>query len=193
MQVQRREPDPLFDRFPIIETERFHLRRLTVADAPSLFHILSNPEVAQFSGRPALNRMTEAVEVLRDVGLDFATRRAIRWGVCLGEQGRIVATVGLHHWDRINRHISIGFDVARDRWGEGIASESVGAVIEFAFDQLGVHRVEADVISSNEPCLAVLERLGFEREGRLKERLYIKGSFHDIDLLASRRAGTWPH
>jgi ribosomal-protein-alanine N-acetyltransferase len=193
MQLHRREPDPLFDRFPNIETERFHLRRLTVADAPYLFHILSNPEVAKFSGRQPLQRMNEAVEVLRDIGLDFATRRASRWGVSIGEKGRVIATVGLHAWDRYHRHISIGFDVAQDRWGEGIASEAVGAVIEFAFDQLGLHRVEADVISNNASCLTVLNRLGFEREGRQKERLFLDGAYHDLDLLACRRAGTWPH
>jgi ribosomal-protein-alanine N-acetyltransferase len=193
MQLHRREPDPLYDRFPVIETERFHLRRLSVSDAPHLFHILSDPEVARFSGRRPLQRMNDAVEVLRDVGLDFATRRAIRWGVSSGEHGKIVATVGMHNWDKQHRHISVGFDVARDRWGEGIATEAVGAVVEFAFDQLGVHRIEADVISSNEPCLAVLERIGFEREGRLKERMYMDGTFHDIDILACRRAGSWPH
>jgi len=193
MLLHKREADPLFDRFPVIESERFVLRRLTVADAPALFHMLRDEEVARFSGRPRLRRMSEAVELVRSIGLDFATRRSIRWGVSEHPQGPVLATVGLHNWDRYHRHIGVGFDVLRDRWGEGIASESLGAVVDFAFRELEVNRVEAEVISENEACLTVLERQGFAREGLLKERMYHSGSFRDIVLLACRGTQALPH
>jgi ribosomal-protein-alanine N-acetyltransferase len=193
MQLHKREVDPLFDRFPALETERFFLRRLTVADAPALFHMLRDDEVARFSGRPQLRRMSEAVELVRGVGLDFATRRCVRWGVSEHPQGPVLATVGLHHWDRYHRHIGIGFDVVRDRWGEGIASEAVGAVTDFALADLDVNRVEAEVMADNDACLRVLERQGFEREGLLRERMYHSGSFRDIVLLARRAGRTLPH
>jgi ribosomal-protein-alanine N-acetyltransferase len=162
----------------VIETDRFVLRRLTVADAPALFHMLRDDEVARFSGRPKLRQMSEAVELVRSVGLDFATRRSIRWGVSEHTQGPILATVGLHHWDRYHRHIGIGFDVVRDHWGQGIASEAVGAAVDFALIDLEVNRVEAEVMADNEACLKVLERQGFEREGLLMERMYHSGTLH---------------
>ncbi len=193
MQVHQREADPLFDRFPVLETQRLMLRRMTVADAPALFNMLREEDVAQFSGRPPLRRMSGAVELVRSVGLEFATRRSIRWGVCEFEQGPLVATVGLHHWDRFHRHIGIGFDVTRDRWGEGLASEAVAAVVEFAFTELQVNRIEAEIMAGNEGCLRVLERQGFEREGLLVERMYHAGSFRDIVLMASRAGSPGPH
>ena len=186
MQLHTREADPLFDRFPALETDRLHLRRLTVADAPALFHMLRDEEVARYSGRPKLRRMSEAVELVRSIALDFATRRSVRWGGSEHPQGTILATVGLHHWDRYHRHIGIGFDVARERWGEGIASEAVGAVVDFALTELSVNRIEAEVMAENEGCLRVLERQGFEREGLLVERMYHSGTFRDIALLARR-------
>jgi len=193
MELHQREVDPLFDRFPVLETDRFVLRRLTVADAPALFHMLRDDEIARFSGRPPLRRMSEAVELIRSVGLDFATRRSVRWAVSEHPQGPVLATVGLHHWDRYHRHIGIGFDVTRDRWGEGIASEAVGVAVDFALSELEVNRVEAEVMAENEACLKVLERQGFEREGRLIERMYHSGSFRDIVLLASRATPKLPH
>lgn len=188
MQLHKREADLLFDRFPVLETDRFHLRRLTVADAPSVFHMLSDEEAARFSGRPRLRQMSEAVELVRSVGLDFATRRSVRWGVSDHPQGPVLATVGLHHWDRYHKHIGIGFDVAREHWGQGIASEAVAAVTEFALAELQVNRVEAEVMAENQGSLRVLERLGYVQEGLLVERMYHSGSFRDIVLLSRRAA-----
>ena len=82
--------------------------------APALFTMLSDAELARFTPRKPLQRVGDAVELIRSVGLDFATRRSVRWGACLEPDGPIVATVGLHDWDRYHRHVSIGFDVDRD-------------------------------------------------------------------------------
>ena len=76
--------------------------------------------------------------------------------------------------------------MARERWGEGIASEAVGAVVDFTLAELSVNRIEAEVMADNEGCLRVLERQGFEREGLLVERMYHSGTFRDIVLLARR-------
>lgn len=180
MQLHKRELDPLFDAFPGLETDRFVLRKLTVADAPSLFDMLSHPEVARFTVRKPLNRLTDAVELLRKVGLDYATRRAVRWGIVYQGGNQIVATVGLHDWDRYHRHIAIGFDVLHSEWGKGIGSEVVTAVCAYAFDHLGVHRIEAHVMKGNTPSQKLLESVGFEQEGVFKKRMYKDGRQHDV-------------
>jgi ribosomal-protein-alanine N-acetyltransferase len=188
MQLHRREIDPLFDSFPVLNTERFVLRRMTLGDAPRLFEMLRDPHVARFTAHRPLRGMPEAVELVRNVGLDFATRRAVRWAVSHDPQGPLVATVGLHDWDRYHRVINVGFDVDREKWGQGIATEILSAVTQFTSDVLDVNRVQADVMTGNEGCMAVLERLGFEREGLQRERLYKDGTFHDVVLFAFRRA-----
>ena len=180
VQLHKREIDPLFDAFPGLETNRFALRKLTVADAPALYAMLSHPDVARFTVRKPLNRMSDAVELLRRVGLDYATRKAIRWGVVAQTDNRIVATVGLHDWDRYHRHIAIGFDVHRDEWGKGIGSEVVTAVCAYAMDHLGVHRIEAHVMKGNRASQKLLESVGFEQEGVLRKRMYKDGRQHDV-------------
>ena len=180
MQVLKREPDPLFDAFPGLETERLVLRRLNVSDGPDLYEMLSHPELARFTVRKPLQRVADAVDLLRSVGLDYATRKAIRWGVCLQDSDKMVATVGLHDWDRYHRHISIGFDVRHDKWGEGIGKEMVTAVCAYAFDHLGVQRIEAYVMKGNRPSQRLLESIGFEMEGTLKRRIYKDGGQHDV-------------
>ena len=184
MQLFKRETDPLFDAFPGLETERLELRRLSVADAPALYDMLSHPDVARFTSRKELSKVADALALLRNVGLDYATRRSIRWGVEFQGSDRIVATVGLHDWDRYQRHIAIGFDVHRAEWGKGIGSEVVKAVCAYAFAHLGVHRVEAHVMKGNRSSQKLLESVGFEQEGVLKKRMYKDGRQHDLLVYA---------
>lgn len=184
MQLRKQEIDPLFDAFPALETERLTLRQLMVSDAPDLFDMLGHPDVARFTARKPLVRVGDAITLLRNVGLDYATRTAIRWGVVLKGEQKIVGTVGLHDWDRYHRHIAIGFDLHRDHWGKGIGQEVVQAVCAYAFDYLSVHRVEAHVMKGNRSSQRLLESVGFEHEGVLRRRMYKDGRQHDVSLYA---------
>ena len=67
MLLSKQELDPLFDAFPGLETDRFCLRQLQVSDAPALFDMLSQSEVARFTVRKPLNRVGDAVDLLRRV------------------------------------------------------------------------------------------------------------------------------
>jgi ribosomal-protein-alanine N-acetyltransferase len=184
VQLHRKEIDPLFDAFPGIETERLSLRRMNVGDAPALFDMLSHSDVARFTARKPLARVSDAVDLLRGVGLEYATRRSIRWGVTLLGEDKIMATVGLHDWDRYHRHISIGFDVAFEEWGNGYGSEMVAAICAYAFDHLSVHRVEAHIMKGNRGSKKMLEGIGFEIEGVLRKRMYKDGHQHDTQLFS---------
>ena len=189
MRLLRREIDPLYDSFPVLETERLALRRLAVEDAPDVFDILSHPDVARFTARKPFQRVQDAIDLLRRVGLDYATRAAVRWGIVWQGESRIIGTVGLHDWDRYHRHIGIGFDLRRDQWGQGVGREAVKAVCAYAFDHLCVHRVEAHVMKGNQGSQRLLEDVGFEQEGVLRRRLYKDGMQHDVKLLALVRNG----
>jgi len=151
-----------------------------VADAPELFEMLSQADVARFTVRKPLQRVGDAVDLLRNVGLDYATRRAIRWAVCPQGEDKLIGTVGLHDWDRYHRHIAIGFDVRHDQWGKGIGSEMVTAVCAYAFDHLGVQRIEAHVMKGNRSSQRLLEGVGFEMEGTFRKRMYKDGHQHDV-------------
>lgn len=59
-------------------------------------------------------------------------------------------------------------------------SEAVGALVQFCFDQLAVHRIEANVTCGNEASAALLRSLGFQLEGTWRERVYWKGAFHSL-------------
>ena len=102
----------------------------------------------------------------------------------------MMGTVTLAGRDRDNRRAEIGFILAREFWGRGLATEAVRRALAFAFGEMDLHRVEADVDPANEASLILLERLGFRREGVLRDRWFTFGSWKDSVMLGVL-AGDW--
>jgi RimJ/RimL family protein N-acetyltransferase len=112
--------------------------------------------------------------------------------VCSLETGRVFGTCTLFSVSVDHRRAEIGFAVAREDWGRGLASEAVEILLGFAFSILGLHRVEADTDPQNVRSLLLLERQGFKREGYARERWHHLGRVHDavlLGLLAREWAG----
>ena len=78
-----------------------------------------------------------------------------------------------------HRRAEVGFVLRRDRWGQGLASDALAVLFGFCFGRLGLHRLEADVDPENARSLRLLEKLGFQREGRLRERWQTQGDARD--------------
>ena len=91
-----------------------------------------------------------------------------------------------------HQRAEIGFALRQTHWSKGLGTEAVGAVIEFAFETLNLHRLEADADPRNERSLRLLERFGFEREGCLRERYYVNGERQDAVILGLLRSNWKP-
>lgn len=85
----------------------------------------------------------------------------------------------------------LGYSIDSAHEGRGLMREALEAVLADAFGRLGLHRVQANVRPENARSLALLERLGFEREGLAREYLFIDGAWRD-HLMTARRAPGWP-
>ncbi len=103
--------------------------------------------------------------------------------LCLSDKNdpeRVIGMVNLRNIIRgalLSAHV--GYGLAPDAVGYGYMTEAVGRVVEIAFDELGLHRVEANVMPRNTSSLAVVERAGFEREGVSPRYLRICGRWED--------------
>jgi RimJ/RimL family protein N-acetyltransferase len=84
--------------------------------------------------------------------------------------------------DETHKRTEIGYVIGRDHWQQGFATEIVPRVIDFAFDELGLHRIEADIDPRNTGSIRIVERLGFRREGLLRERYHVNGEKQDSAL-----------
>jgi len=182
-------PDPLggAETLPTLETPRLRLRWLRDDDLPSLFAIFGDPEAMRYWSSPAVTSLDEVAATVERIRTSFATREVLQWGFADRTTDEILGTTTLHRINWTHRRAEIGYALNRAHWGKGLASEAVGAAIGFAFETLGLHRIEADTDPRNGRSVGVLEKLGFVREGLLKERYHVGGEVQDALLLGLLR------
>lgn len=167
------------DTLPTIDAPRVSLRWLTDADTSSLFSIFSDPEVMRYWSCPPFAGMEGARTLLADIHEHFRQRTLFQWGIARRTDDLVIGTCTLFHIDLSNRRAEIGYALGREHWGKGYMQEALNALLGFSFDKLNMHRIEADVDPNNASSIKTLERLGFRREGYLRERWLVGGEIQD--------------
>jgi len=171
--------DTIWQSLPILEAGRVRLRALSDQDIDALFTIFSNPEVMRYwSFTPLIDR-DAAGALLNSTREGFERRWLMKWGVALRDSDEVIGTVTLINLDFTHLRAEIGYALGRAFWGKGYIQEALRLLIEYAFQQLELHRIEADVDPRNAASIRTLERLGFKREGFLRERWQVGGEIQD--------------
>lgn len=167
------------DKLPTIEASRVHLRHLEVTDIDSLFEIFSDREALRYWSSPPFKTRAEAEKLLAEIHECFEQKNLFQWGIAQKPNNKIIGTSTLFHLDEKNQRAEIGYALNRQYWGNGFVTEALTALFDFAFEELNLHRIEADVDPQNTASIRVLERLGFQKEGYLRERWIIDGEIYD--------------
>jgi ribosomal-protein-alanine N-acetyltransferase len=179
------------DRLPTLTAPRVALRWMTEADIPALYSVFGDPEVTRYWSTRALRDPAGAEALLREIEARFRARTLFQWGVCLRSDDAVIGTCTLFCLDLAHRRGELGYSLGRAHWGHGLMSEALSALIAFAFDTLGLHRIEADADPRNGRSIRTLERLGFRREGHLRERYHLNGEIQDALIFGLLRR-EWP-
>ena len=167
------------NRLPTIHGERVVLRWLEDDDVDDLLGIFGDPEVMRYWSSPPLADRTAAAALLAEIREFFARHTLYQWGVALPDEGTVIGTCTLTSFHAESARAEIGFALGREHWGRGYMSDAVAALLDYAFGPLGLRRLEADVDPRNGPSLRLLERVGFRREGLLRERWVTDGEVQD--------------
>lgn len=91
---------------------------------------------------------------------------------------KYVGTISLHNIDWIARKGEVGYLLAKEFWGQGIVSEAVHLISDYAFNRLNLHKIEAGVIEGNIGSVKVLEKNGFKEYARIPDEYYLEGKYH---------------
>ena len=174
-------------RLPDICADRVKLRWLEPSDTSDLFEMFSNEEVCRYWSTPPMKVVAEAGRLIAEIHEMFVAHTLYEWGVARVCDNRIIGTLTLASLDEKNRRAELGFCLARSLWGNGYMREAVEIGLEFAFDQMDLMRVEADVDPNNTASLRLLAEMGFQREGYLRERWRVAGKVSDSVLLGLLR------
>jgi RimJ/RimL family protein N-acetyltransferase len=175
-------------RLPTLKTPRLTLRSLSESDVVDVFAVFSDPVVMRYWDGAMMTTLQDAMRYIDHIHRGFRRRELFQWGIADNETDAVLGTCTLTHYYPIHQRSEIGFALRQMRWGQGLGSEAVTAVIRFAFDSLNLNRIEADVDPRNGRSLRLLERLGFQREGHLRERYYMYGERQDALMLGLLRS-----
>jgi RimJ/RimL family protein N-acetyltransferase len=171
------------DRFPVLTTARLVLRETIAGDVAAVFAMESDPVAMRYWSRPPMQEVAEAqASVERAIGF-FASRTGLRWAITRSGDDHLLGHVSLFSFSEQNERAEIGYGLAREHWGMGFMNEALIAVVDYAFGPLGLRRIEADTDPRNLASLRALERLGFTREGLLRERWQVGDEISDSALL----------
>jgi RimJ/RimL family protein N-acetyltransferase len=162
-----------------LATPRLNLRNIREDDVHDFFAIYSNPEVMRFWSTPPLPDREAASKLISQIHESFRQHQLLKWGIALRADDTLIGSVTIFHPDFTHRRAEIGYALGRPFWGQGYMQETLKAVINYAFAGLNFHRLEADVDPRNDASVHTLERLGFKREGYLRERWHVNGEIQD--------------
>ena len=98
------------------------------------------------------------------------------------EVAKVIGDLLLFKYDEGSRRIELGYVLGRVHWGKGLMREAITAACACAFDELGIRRIEAEVNPENLASCALLLKVGFALEGRLRKRWEAKGNAYDTNI-----------
>lgn len=176
----------------VLETSRLLLRPLDYCDGPALFAYMSDPEVMRYFGMEPFTHPGQAEEFLQSLGRVIQEGRALRWAITRKPDGKLLGTIGFHNWHKGYARAEIGYELAREHWGNGYASEAVAVTVAHGFEVLNLNRIQAVVVPQNPASRRVLEKMGFTVEGLLREYLVSDGRFMDVQMLRLLRSEYQP-
>jgi ribosomal-protein-alanine N-acetyltransferase len=175
----------------VLPAQRVTLRFLTAADAPAIYGIFSDRDVMRFWSRAPMVDPQEANAHVQDVCAGYRIGDALQLGIGRNSDGALIGTCTLFHFHWGSRRAELGYALARAAWGQGLMHEALNALVTYAFGRLDLNRIEADIDPRNAASARSLERLGFRKEGHLRERWRVDGEVSDSDLYGLLRID-WP-
>lgn len=182
-----------FKRFPRLETNRLVLREITMADAEWYLEHFSIKEIIRGQGYPAPKGMKGAREELQLYFVDlFKNRNGFRWGIELKGEESLIGSCGYYKWLKPDgRQAEIGYDLDRPYWGQGIMTEALTAIIDFGFQKMKLNRIELLAMPRNKRSIGLAGKLGFKKEGVLREYSFDEKMRPADDVIFSMLRRDW--
>jgi len=170
----------LFDTLNSIRTERLLIRPLVESDNTDLFTIFSNPLVTEYAIGYPHETDEESQNYIRSVLDAYEQGTAAIWGITLINSQKLIGIIGYELWFPDHHRAEIGYTLAHEHWGKGYATEALWGAVNYGFSQLKLNRIEATAQPGNTASWNVLEKVGFNREGFLKQFILSREKYRDV-------------
>ncbi|WP_313914238.1 GNAT family protein [Tahibacter sp.] len=167
---------------PVLDTARLRLRTVRRSDLEQIYLLHSDSRAMRYWSFPTWSEKQQALDWFEQRSRIGEREEVWPWAITLAGADELIGLVTLFAINRGQQRAETGYQLHPSQWGQGYAQEALRAALAYGFDALDLRRVEADIDPRNEPSCRLVQRIGFQREGYLRERWLVNGEITDTAL-----------
>jgi ribosomal-protein-alanine N-acetyltransferase len=168
--------------FPALSTRRLILRQLTLNDDQEIFELRSDERVLQHLIISKCKNLNEAKQFIEMINGGINRDEWIYWGITENGNDTLIGTFCIWHISKENSRAEVGYALHPDHQGKGIMNEAMDVALDYGFNVMQLHSIEANVDPGNIASIKLLEKKGFVKEAHFKENLFYNGKFLDTAI-----------
>ncbi|GAA0180997.1 GNAT family N-acetyltransferase [Clostridium sediminicola] len=179
----------IFGEFPVLESEKLILKKIEKEDVQEVFAIYSNEKVFELCGILPKRNIETVGKMIGHFERDFNKKSRIKFGIFLkNESNKLVGIIEPMDFKKKINMVSLGYFLAEEYWGKGIASEAISIMIKFLFERVNINRIQAEVMLANKASKKVLLKNGFTKEGLSRQAAFWPGKgIVDLEIFSILR------
>ncbi|MFK5879547.1 MAG: GNAT family protein [Flavobacteriaceae bacterium] len=171
--------ESVFNDFPILESNRLIFRAYKKSDAPMIFSIRTDKRVMQYMDAIIPTEVKDLEKRIEDIQKYYVNKEGITWVIVEKKSNEMIGDIGIWKFDRKNNRGEIGYLLSPEYWRKGYMKESLNTLIRFAFNELKLHSIEANVNTENKKSKQLLSSVGFKLEAHFRENYFFEGKYLD--------------
>ncbi|MEZ5046138.1 MAG: GNAT family N-acetyltransferase [Chitinophagaceae bacterium] len=174
-----------FSQFPELSTERTLLKQMQISDAKAFYTMRSSPEMMKYISRPLHQSVEETEQFIQKIIDSIQQNEYINWGIFLKTNPEVlIGSIGFYRIKLEHYRGEVGYMLHHDYWKQGIMYEVLKTVVQYGFEKIKFHSIEADINPKNMASRALLLKAGFVKEAYFKENMFSNGVFEDSEIFS---------
>ena len=169
------------NQIKVLQGERIYLRRVEHEDVDHFLNAVSNPEIRRLTGTNAFFTKAKLERFIANIQTDSSRIDLI---IALQKNDQVIGDLAIVDIDQQNRNGSFRIAITDPQYlSKGYGTEALSIVIDYMFNTLNLRRISINVYAFNHRAIKAYEKLGFVKEGVLREELYFDGEYNDNILM----------
>jgi ribosomal-protein-alanine N-acetyltransferase len=168
-----------FRPFQNLETNRLYFRQVNHDVAPEVLALRGNAETMKYIPRPLATNLEDAFAHIDLINDKIEKNIGINWGIVLKGTTKIIGIIGHYRIQPENHRAEIGYMFLPEHHGKGYATEAIKAIVDYGFNEMNLHSIEAIIDPENTASEKTLLKNGFVKEAHILENELFDGKFWD--------------
>lgn len=164
---------------PVLETERLILRAIREEDKDDLFAIRSDADMMRYVPRPIAKTVEDVLPLIAMIQAAVVSDEGMNWVINLKGSDKLIGLVGYVHFTKPHHRGEVGYILHSDYQNKGIMREALAVVLDYGFNVMKLHSIEAIINPANDASIKVVEKSGFIKEAHFKDYLFHNDRFVD--------------